>query len=85
MTIITCGRIAILSTTAKPVETMSYKRVVEAFTDAPEYLGVKYFREKILEVLEVLAVFGLRVLRDTVSNRSISRFCTANTAKLTVF
>ena len=28
-----------------------------------EYLGVKYFREKVLQVLQVIALFGLRVLR----------------------
>ena len=46
---------------------------------------VKYFREKILQVLHVLAVFGLCVLRDTASTRSISRVYTANTAILAVF
>ena len=46
---------------------------------------VKYFREKILQVLHVLAVFGLCVLRDTAGTRSVSRFCTANTAILDVF
>ena len=37
-----------------------------------EYLGVKYFREKILQVHHVLAVIGLCVLRDAASTRSIS-------------
>ena len=47
---------------------------------------MKSFREKILQVLHVLAVFGLCVLRDTASTRSISRFRrTANTAILAVF
>ena len=46
---------------------------------------VKYFREKILHVLDVLAAFGLRVLRDAASTHSISRFCTGNTAVLEVF
>ena len=46
---------------------------------------VVYFREKILQVLQILAVFGLRVLLVTVSTRSISRLCSANTAILAVF
>ena len=46
---------------------------------------VKYFREKVLQVLHVLAVFDLCVLRDTLSTRSISRLRTANTASLAVF
>ena len=41
---------------------------------------VKYFREKILQVLHVLAVFGLCVLRDTASTRSISGLNTLDTA-----
>ena len=48
--------------------------------------GSKVVGEKILEVFHVLlAVFGLCVLQDTASTRNISRFCTANTAILTVF
>ena len=35
-----------------------------------------------LQVLGVLAVFGLHVLRDTARTRSIWRFCTADTAKI---
>ena len=49
-----------------------------------QYLGVKYFREKALQVLRVLAVFGLDVPRDTASTRCISRFCTTDTAILSV-
>ena len=41
---------------------------------------VKSIRDRILQVLRVLAVFGLHVLRDTARTRSISRFCTADTA-----
>ena len=35
---------------------------------------------KLLQVVRVLAVFGLHVLRDTTRTRSISRFRTADTA-----
>ena len=41
---------------------------------------VKYSQEKILQVLHVLAVFGLCVLRDTASTRSISGLNTLDTA-----
>ena len=47
--------------------------------------GSRVFREKILQVLHVLAVFGLCALRDAASTRSVSMFCTANTAMLAVF
>ena len=46
---------------------------------------VRYFREKIRQAIRVHAVNGLCVLRDTTSTRSISRFCTPNTAILEVF
>ena len=61
------------------------RQVLPIFHRCSEYIGVKYFREKILQVLLVLAVFGLCVMRDTASTRSISIFCTANTAILAVF
>ena len=45
----------------------------------------KVFSREILQVLHVLAVFGLCVLRDTASIRSISRSCTANTPRRAEF
>ena len=48
--------------------------------------GSKYFRDKMLQGLHVLAVFGLCVVRDTAGTRSFSIFCTtAKTAILAVF
>ena len=46
---------------------------------------VRSIGDKILEVLRVLAVFGLHVLRNTARTRIISIFCTADTAILGVF
>ena len=49
-----------------------------------QMLRVPGSKTKILQVLHLLAVFGLCVLRDTLGARRISRFCTANTAFLAV-
>ena len=53
------------------------------YTDVPStWEQSKVFFGRILQVLHVLAAFGLCVLRDSASTRSISRLCTANTAIL---
>ena len=72
-------------------QTWSYpERAWTQNTNPPQILrvpgsNVTYFREKILWVLRELAVFRFCALRDTASTRSISRFCTTNTAILAVF